>query len=113
MLNVEKDLWEAIENGLGEETQKEIAELEQFDSEIMYNGIIENLGDDAYADGVIATLVAIQKERSEIRAKKSKESTFLIVGGVLLMGYATCKIVSGIRNVVKKCRNNKKEVQND
>lgn len=113
MFNVEKDLWEAIENGLGEERQKDIKELEQFDSEIMYNGIIERFGNEEYEDGVVDTLMAIQKERTEIGERKSKESTFLIAGGILLMGYGTFKIVSGIRSIIKKHKNKKKEVQND
>ncbi len=113
MFNVEKDLWEVIENGLGEETQNEIKELGQFDSEIMYNGIIERLGNEDYADGVIDTLVAIQKERTETGTRKSKENTFLIIGGVVLMGYGTFKIVSGIRDIINKHKNKKKEVQND
>ena len=82
-------------------------------SEDMYNVIIEHLGSDDYLDGVTDTLMAIEKERTETGVRKSKESTFLIVGGVILLGYSAFKIISGVRSIIKKRKNKKKEAQND
>ena len=71
MLNVEKDLLEAVKNGCGEEQRiKFIKELNdpEIDSALMYNGIIECLGNDDYCDGVYDTILALQKERLENEA---------------------------------------------
>lgn len=111
MFNVEKDLWLAVTEGVGRERNCEyITGISDMNSEDMDNVIIEHLGNDDYLDGVTDTLMAIQKERTETGERKSKENTFLIIGGVVLMGYGTFKIVSGIRSIIKKHKNKKKEV---
>ena len=105
MFNVEKDLLEAVKNGCGEERhQAFIHELnnEDIDSELVYNGIIECFDNEDYLDGVTDTLMAIEKERTETGTRKSKESTFLIIGGVVLMGYSAFKIISGVRSIIRK-----------
>lgn len=113
MLNVEKDLLEAVKNGCGEEQRiKFIKELNdpEIDSALMYNGIIECLGNDDYCDGVYDTILALQKERLENEAIQStvkKSATiYLIIAGIGLAGF-------GVARFIYKKIKKKKEVQND